>query len=115
VEQLILRKEYWKKSSNRIDRMFLDQNLAMRPVSLFDICMIQNSENDFSNALCYFMLRPEYRKIWCEFFEKYGIHLDENYQITREESAKIESSDSKWKGKKSGGRIDLLIRDKSSS
>lgn len=114
LEQLILKKEYWKKSSNIIDRKFLDQKLAMRPVSLFDICMIQNSENDFSNALSYFMLRPEYREMWCAFFAKYGIHLDENYLITREESAKIESNERKWKEQQSGGRIDLLIRDKSS-
>lgn len=114
LERLILKKEYWTKSSNQIDRQILDQKLSMRPVSLFDICMIQNSENDFSNALSYFMLRPEYRKMWCAFFVKYGIHLDDDYQITREESAKIEDKSSEWDSKQGGGRIDLLIRDKHS-
>lgn len=114
LEQLILKNEYWEKSLNKIDRELLDQKLALRPISLFDICMIQNSENDFSNALSYFMLRPEYRRMWCDFFAKYGIRLDENYQITREESARIEDKSSKWKNEQSGGRIDLLIRDKHS-
>lgn len=86
--------------------------LSCQKVSLFDICNIQNDENCFSNALAYFMTRPEYYGLWKEFFEKYGIALNENFIVEREASAKIE--DDKWNHKKkpNGGRIDLLICDK---
>jgi hypothetical protein len=58
------------------------------------------------------MTRPEYYGLWKEFFEKYGIALNENFLVEREASAKIE--DDKWNHKKkpNGGRIDLLISDK---
>jgi hypothetical protein len=46
------------------------------------------------------------------FFAMYGIDLDYNYIVTREKSAKIE--DDEWDHAEfpSGGRIDLLVRDK---
>jgi hypothetical protein len=84
---------------------------SQRKVSIFDICQIQNDENRFSNALAYFMERPEYYELWKVFFAQYGINLKKNFTIAREESAKIE--DEKWnhKEKPNGGRVDLLIRD----
>lgn len=84
---------------------------SVRKVSLFDICQIQNDENIFSNALAYFMERPEYFNLWEAFFAKYGIRLSGKLSVTREESAKIE--DEKWDhdSKPNGGRVDLIIRD----
>ena len=82
-----------------------------RKVSLFDICKIQNDENRFSNALAYFMERPEYYELWTKFFAKYGINLKKNFTVAREESAKIESTEWNHEEKPSGGRVDLLIRD----
>ena len=84
---------------------------TQRKVSLFDICKIQNDENRFSNALAYFMERPEYYELWKEFFAKYGIKLKKSFAVAREESAKIESAEWNHNEKPSGGRIDLLIRD----
>lgn len=98
----------WEESNNRIDDEELNE-VNERKESLFDICLIQNDENKFSNALAYFMLRERYRMLWCEFFARFGVELDENYTITREESSKIDDSsiDKKYP---SGGRIDLMIR-----
>ena len=84
---------------------------TQRKVSLFDICKIQNDENRFSNALAYFMERPEYYELWTKFFAKYGINLKKNFTVAREESAKIESTEWNHEEKPSGGRVDLLIRD----
>lgn len=104
----------WEESNNRVDDELVQDNAINRPVSLFDICLIQNDENKFSNALSYFMLQPQYREMWQRFFEGYGINLDEEYTITREEAAKITDNSHEFKGKASGGRIDLLIRDRKS-
>ncbi len=83
---------------------------SQRKVSIFDICKIQNNENCFSDALKYFMEQSEYYELWKEFFAKYGIDLQKNFTVAREESAKIESTE--WNRKNpSGGRVDLLIRD----
>ena len=48
----------WEESNNKVDEEELSE-VNQRKVSLFDICQIQNDENKFSNALAYFMLRPE--------------------------------------------------------
>ena len=83
---------------------------SQRKVSIFDICKIQNNENCFSDALKYFMKQSEYYELWKEFFAKYGIDLQKNFTVAREESAKIKSTE--WNRKNpSGGRVDLLIRD----
>ena len=83
-----------------------------RSVSLFDICMLQNSELAFSNAFYYFLQRPEYKPLWCEFLNKrLGCSLSDSYSVTREEQAKITDEKSKWSNKDSGGRMDLFIRD----
>ena len=112
---LIERTDLWRESNNKVDDELLQGNKQSRPVSLFDICQIQNDENKFSNALSYFMLQPQYRQMWLRFFrEKYGICLDKNYTITREEASKITDDSPLFKGLASGGRIDLLIRDHNS-
>lgn len=112
LRELIENPDLWVISNNRVDDELLDGHNTTRPISLFDICQIQNDENKFSNALSYFMLQPQYRPMWLRFFkEQYGIVLDESYSITREEASKITDSSPEYKGMASGGRIDLLIRD----
>ena len=83
-----------------------------RELSIFDICQIQNDENRFSYALKHFM--EKYPQLWQRFFKQYDIELSDSFTVTREENAKIEDKNSKSEHAKkpSGGRIDLLIRDK---
>lgn len=107
-----------KNAVRRITQTDINQN-AVREVSLFDICQIQNSENIFSNALQYFM--EKYPDLWKEFFKRYGIELGDGYTVSREEDVKIkkekkETDDPKQTEQQStsnnnSGRIDLLIRD----
>ena len=111
LDGLIARAELWEESNNKVDEELVHGNDMMRPVSLFDICMIQNDENKFSNALSYFMLQSKYRRMWCQFFRRYDIDLGEEYTVTREEASKITDNSPEFKGLASGGRIDLLIRD----
>ncbi len=106
-EMLIDNTSLWIESNNRVDDEELS-DVAMRKISLFDICQIQNDENKFSNALAYFMLRAEYRALWSQFFAERGITMGMEYTITREEASKIE--DPRMKNIPSGGRIDLLVR-----
>ena len=92
--------------------LFLKElKIKSREVSIFDICQIQNDENRFSYALAYFMTQSQYKKLWQNFFKQFGVELSENYSVSREESAKIEDDEWNHAEKKSGGRIDLLIRD----
>lgn len=112
MNHLILSNEIWRESEEKVDEQLISSRLEERKVSLFDICQIQNNENIFSNALCYFMLQPSYRKLWIRFFRDVcHISISEGYNVTREESAKIEDKSVKWTKKNSGGRIDLLVRD----
>ena len=99
----------WEESNNKVDDEELSE-VSQRKVSLFDICQIQNDENKFSNALAYFMLRPEYRRLWREFFAGIGVELGEGYTIAREEASKIEDSKVNPTKYPSGGRIDLMVR-----
>lgn len=99
----------WEESNNKVDDEELSK-VSERKVSLFDICQIQNDENKFSNALAYFMQRPEYRHLWREFFADFGIELGEGYTIAREEASKIEDSKVNPTKYPSGGRIDLMVR-----
>lgn len=108
---LIAKSDLWKESNNKVDDELVRGSDMTRPVSLFDICMIQNDENKFSNALSYFMLQPQYRKMWNQFFRRYDIDLGEEYTVTREEASKITDNTPEFKELASGGRIDLLIRD----
>lgn len=99
----------WEESNNKVDEEELSK-VSQRKVSLFDICQIQNDENKFSNALAYFMLRPEYRRLWRDFFAGFGIELGESYTIAREEASKIEDTKVNPTKYPSGGRIDLMVR-----
>ena len=94
-----------------VGKVKIKNNEEKHKLSLFDICQIQNDENCFSDALAYFMTRPEYYGLWKEFFEKYDIALNENFLVEREASAKIEDNKCNHKKKPNGGRIDLLISD----
>lgn len=107
--ELINNPSLWEDNIEKIDINKL-KLLPPSKVSLFDICQIQNNENCFSNALAYFMTRPEYYELWKGFFGQYGISLNENFSIKREVDAKIE--DKNYHEKNPGrGRIDLLISD----
>lgn len=99
----------WEESNNKVDEEELSE-VNQRKVSLFDICQIQNDENKFSNALAYFMLRSEYRRLWRDFFAGFGIELGESYTIAREEASKIEDTKVNPTKYPSGGRIDLMVR-----
>ena len=92
-----------------VSQVNLPENFKPRELSLFDICQIQNSENRFSNALEYFMTRPEYKKLWNDFFSLFRITLGDKFSVTREELAKIEDNEYNKKNP-TGGRIDLMIR-----
>ena len=108
---LINNAELWDETHNKVDYELTQDNDAMRPVSLFDICLIQNDENKFSNALSYFMRLPQYHQLWHQFFRRYGIDLRRGFSVSREEMAKITDTAPKFRKLASGGRIDLLIRD----
>lgn len=106
----------WKKLS---DENKVPSNLSSYPfrdISLFDICDMQDSENRFSNALAYFFEQDAYRELWVNFLKNIqdedgnsiGLNLSCEYGVTREENAKVEK---KWYKNKTGGRIDLTIRD----
>lgn len=112
LSEIILKAKYWVESNNQINEEKLDA-INQRTVSLFDICQIQNSENDFSNALAYFMVQNEYRQLWCNFFahrDGQKVQLESSFTVAREESSKIDGKTTNTRGK-NGGRIDLLIRD----
>jgi hypothetical protein len=105
----------WAESNVKVTAELIKRLSNTRKVSLFDICQIQNSETAFSNALSYFMLQTEYRSLWRDFFKDCcNIQLTDNYTVSREEQATIEDKMPKYKKLNSGGRIDLLIRDKRS-
>lgn len=94
---------------------------GVKPVSLFDICEIQNDENRLTNAMAYFMRQPEYRDLWRGFFkDKMRVTLNENYKVERERdishvSVKVEEQkegeEPKLRKEKLSGRIDLFIQD----
>lgn len=86
-------------------KVILPEGFKPRKLSFFDICRKQNDENAFSDALKYFM--EKYPELWRKFFQsKFNINLDTEYDITREEDAKLEDSTLL-----TGGRIDITIRD----
>ena len=99
----------WSRHSvKKVDR---NHALSKREVSLFDICRIQDDENRISNAISYFMSQPEYKQLWLNFFSSKGIRLEENYEVEREVSAKIEDPNIDSLIYPNGGRIDLFIQD----
>ena len=125
VEKIIQNSDLWERKDvdNAVKQVTSADinNFTSREISLFDICKIQNSENDFSNALQYFM--EKYPAIWKAFFKQYGIDLGDGYKVSREEDVKIKSTtnknsknndgetDQKSARREISGRIDLLIRD----
>ena len=80
------------------------------PVSLFDICEIQDDENRLTNAMAYFMRQPEYRPLWKRFFKDYlEVDLSDDFEVERERDiSHIGIEDGK---KTLTGRIDLYITD----
>lgn len=95
-------KKDWKVNSENEE--------AQTPVSLFNICEIENDENRLTNAMAYFMRQPEYRALWQKFFkEKTGIELQDNYKVERERD--ISHVSPLENGEKITGRIDLFITD----
>lgn len=120
--------DLWKEQDKGVNDNDIE-DIKPREVSLFDICQILDDENRYSNVLAYFMGQPKYKELWVDFFrdvncfnlktkqnEELKVEMDFNsaYEITREESAKIE--DDTYKKNKSvtgGGRIDIVVRDKS--
>jgi hypothetical protein len=93
---------WWMNNPIKVE---VPNNLSKQQDSLFDICRIQDDENRLSNALSYFI--EKYPDIWIKFFEAKGVKLSKIDSVTREEDAKIDNSKC---DKKTGGRIDLLIR-----
>lgn len=102
-----------------------------RKISLFDICLIQNDENRFSNALKFFM--EKYPDLWRKFFRfgKYHNYDGNNNKISKEEYPINITLKPKWfvkreydttiksydeedqtlKTSSNSGRIDLFISD----
>lgn len=109
LENLINNENLWTAERNW--KINTGGQIDEKEISLFEICQIQDDENRFSNALAYFMTRPEYRDLWVDFFKKHGVTLERDYKVEREASAKIEDTE---EGKRlpNGGRIDLLISDR---
>ena len=108
ISNLINNEKLW--TSEREWKIKPGSTIKEKEITLFEICQIQDDENRFSNAIAYFMTRPEYRRLWIDFFKKYGVDLGNDYQVEREASAKIEDAE-KSKKLPNGGRIDLLISD----
>lgn len=111
IENLIGNQSIW--TSDRTWKVTADDGGEEREISLFDICRIQDDENRFSNALAYFMSKPEYRKLWLDFFnfKEYGVELKGNYQVEREADARIKDPEGEFVDRPGGGRIDLLLTD----
>lgn len=108
ISNLIKNEKLW--TSERNWKIKPGSTIKEKEITLFEICQIQDDENRFSNAIAYFMTRPEYRSLWIDFFKKYGVDLRKGYQVEREASAKIEDTE-KSRELPNGGRIDLLISD----
>lgn len=112
LEKLICNKAIWTEYKKKVVER--DLLTPTHTTSLFDICMLQNSELAFSNALYYFLQRPEYKDLWIQFFsQRLGCQLTGLFRVTREEHAKIDDDKPEWKERISGGRMDLFIRDNS--
>ena len=125
-DNLINNSKLWQEQNKKVNPNDAGDGKP-REVSLFDICQILDDENRFSNALSYFLTQPQYKELWKDFFknvncqnlkegkkERLNIDVDfgKAYEVTREESAKIEDdSHKKNYGVTGGGRIDLVIRD----
>lgn len=110
LKKIIDREDLWQPI--RDTETVIEQSLGNDlPLSIFEICGIQDDENRISNALAYFMNRSEYKALWQRFiFEKLNICLSIDYTVQREVNARLSDGPSELI-KNSGGRIDLLISD----
>lgn len=76
-----------------------------RNITLFDICLIQNDENKFSNALKYFM--EKYPDLWRKFFRFGKCHKYDGNNISKEEYPIDIALNRKWFVKR---ELDTTIR-----
>ena len=107
--ELIVNNQYlWEENVNWEERN--KSHREKRPVSLFDICGIQDDENRLTNAMAYFMRQPEYRSLWKHFFKEYlEVDLSDDFEVERERDISHIGIE---EGKKTlTGRIDLFITD----
>ena len=102
---VIENKDMWHVCNEKVVR----GTYTPHDISLFDICRIRHNENCFSDALAYFM--EKYPELWAGFFRVLGISLNDNFAVSREVDAKINSE--KY-NENTGGRIDLLLSDDNS-
>ena len=102
---LIANTDLWHVSNEKVVR----GTYTPHDISLFDICRIRHNENCFSDALAYYM--EKYPKLWAGFFRELQIPIDDNFAVSREVDAKINSEKCK---ESTGGRIDLLLSDDNS-
>lgn len=102
---VIENKDMWHVCNEKVVR----GTYTPHDISLFDICRIRHNENCFSDALAYFM--EKYPELWAGFFRVLGISLNDNFEVSREVDAKINSE--KY-NENTGGRIDLLLSDDNS-
>ena len=110
LTEIVNNDELW--TADRDWKVNVHTDRIERKPNLFEICQIQNDENRISNALAYFMMQPEYKELWKEFFLRYGITLSDEYSVEREADARIEAERWDHARRPGGGRIDLLIKDK---
>ena len=108
IEKIIDNPSLWEENVDWEERN--KSHRDKRPVSLFDICEIQNDENRLTNAMAYFMRQPEYRTLWKRFFKDYlGVDLKDDFDVERERDISHVGIED---GKKTlTGRIDLYITD----
>ena len=110
LTEIVNNDELW--TADRDWKVNVHTDRIERKPNLFEICQIQNDENRISNALAYFMMQPEYKELWKEFFLRYGITLSDEYSVEREADARIDTKGWDHTDRPGGGRIDLLIKDK---
>ncbi len=109
IREIIDNPNLW--TSEREWKVVVGKDNIERKPNLFEICQIQNDENRLSNALAYFMMQPEYKELWQDFFHSLGILLHDNYTVEREADAGIKYKPWDHTRRPGGGRIDLLIKD----
>lgn len=101
----ITNKNMWHVCNEKVIR----GTYSPHEISLFDICRIRHNENCFSDALAYYM--EKYPELWAGFFRELEIPINDNFTVSREVDAKINSEKCK---ENTGGRIDLLLSDDNS-
>ena len=105
LNSVIANKDMWHVCNEKVVR----GTYTPHELSLFDICRIRHNEHCFSDALAYYM--EKYPKLWAGFFRELQIPIGDNFTVSREVDAKINSEKCK---ENTGGRIDLLLSDDNS-